>query len=994
MALNFQDLILTLHKFWAEHGCLIWQPYNQQVGAGTMNPATYLRSLGPEPWNVAYIEPSVRPDDGRFGENPNRLYTHTQYQVILKPTPENSQELYLESLAAIGIDRAKHDIRFVEDNWAQPAIGAWGLGWEVWLDGLEITQYTYFQQVGGVTLDPVPLEITYGLERIAMALQGVKRVFDLKWDNFRSYGDVKFQDEVERSKYAFEYADVEMLHEQFDATERECRRVIGAGLVMPAHDMVLQMSNTFNLLDTRGAIGVTERQRFLGRTRDLAKEVANAYVKQREDLGHPWLKATPHRTIWPQSEPAAAAMPAASAQPETLLLEIGVEELPAHCVSEGHDQLAKLAPELLKEARLSHGEVRVLATPRRLTLIVQNVAPAQAAIEENVKGPGAKIAIDKDGNPTQAGIAFAKRFGLEAKDLQVIEEGKNSYVYARRFEAGKPAVDVLPELCRTLVSKLTFEKTMRWNSSNVAFSRPLQWYVALLGGTALPFMYANIVSGNISRGARGLGSPRFAVVHANDYEPALAAQHVIADVATRKIEIARQIAIAAAVGGVIEPNDELLEEVANLVEQPAALLCDFDKAYLDMPALILTKVMSSKQRYFTVNDAKTGAMLPHFVTVRNGPAEQPAEVIAGNAEVVFARFADASYFFKRDIKKPLGELVPALHKLTFQTKLGSMLDKTKRLESLVEAMASQLGASGDDTAIAIKAAGLAKADLASGMVVEMTSLQGAMGREYLMRQGGDAQVADAILEHYLPRFAGDRVPASTPGLAVALADKLDSIAGLFAVGLAPKGSADPFALRRAAIGVVSALVANQRGFSVSAGLRSAAARLPVPMSPEALDAAARFISDRQRAALLEDGKRNDAVEAVLAVQADNPYAAAQQVLQLETAVAAADWPILLAAFSRCARISKAFVDDGRTPVSDPEPASQALKTALDGLEKPADVSRFISALRGLEPAITYFFDKVLVNAEDAGHKHARLQLVSRVAALAAGVCDVSKLEGF
>ena len=247
---TFQHLIMKLNSFWASKGCLIWQPYNQVVGAGTMNPATFLRVLGPEPWNVAYIEPSVRPDDGRFGQNPNRLFTHTQYQVILKPSPERSQELYLESLEAIGVDLSKHDVRFVEDNWAQPAIGAWGLGWEVWLDGLEITQYTYFQQVGGVSLDPICLEITYGLERIAMALQNTRSVFELQWDATRTYGDVKLQDEIERSEYAFNYADVEDLHELFEVYEREGKRAMGYGLVLPAYDYCCnaQISSTCSTL--------------------------------------------------------------------------------------------------------------------------------------------------------------------------------------------------------------------------------------------------------------------------------------------------------------------------------------------------------------------------------------------------------------------------------------------------------------------------------------------------------------------------------------------------------------------------------------------------------------------------------------------------------------------------------------------------------------------------------------------------------------------------
>lgn len=251
-ALDFQSLIMALEKFWADNGCLIWQPYHTEVGAGTMNPATSLRVLGPEHWSVGYVEPSIRPDDGRYGENPNRFYQHTQYQVILKPDPGNPQELYLKSLEALGIDPELNDIRFVEDNWKSPALGAWGLGWEVWLNGLEITQFTYFQQSGGQSLDPVSVELTYGLERIAMALQGVRDFKNIRWNENYSYGDVQLQSEQQFSKYAFELADVDNMREMYRLYEEEAKRCLEAGQVLPAHDYVLKCSHTFNLLDTRG----------------------------------------------------------------------------------------------------------------------------------------------------------------------------------------------------------------------------------------------------------------------------------------------------------------------------------------------------------------------------------------------------------------------------------------------------------------------------------------------------------------------------------------------------------------------------------------------------------------------------------------------------------------------------------------------------------------------------------------------------------------------
>ena len=281
-------MILRLLEYWQAQGCLVWQPYNVQVGAGTMNPATILRVLGPEPWNVAYIEPSIRPDDGRFGDNPNRMQQHYQLQVILKPDPGNPIELYLKSLEAIGISQREHDIRFVEDNWQSPALGAWGLGWEVWLDGQEITQYTYFQQAGGLDLDPVSVEITYGLDRIALALQGKNSVWEMDYGAGVRYGDALLQAEIEHCQYYFNVADVDALKMIYDTYEREAYRCLDAGLVAPAHDYNLKCSQLFNVLDTRGAIGVTERAAYFGRMRRVANKVSTAYVEQRQRLEYPF----------------------------------------------------------------------------------------------------------------------------------------------------------------------------------------------------------------------------------------------------------------------------------------------------------------------------------------------------------------------------------------------------------------------------------------------------------------------------------------------------------------------------------------------------------------------------------------------------------------------------------------------------------------------------------------------------------------------------------
>ena len=287
---TFQDIILTLQRYWAQQGCVLLQPYDMEMGAGTFHTATFLRALGPEPWKDAYVQPSRRPKDGRYGENPNRLQHYYQFQVVLKPSPTNIQELYLDSLRALGIDTGVHDIRFVEDDWESPTLGAWGLGWEVWLNGMEVTQFTYFQEVGSLVCKPVLGEITYGLERLAMYLQGVENVFDLTWTPGVTYGDVYHQNEVEQSKYNFEHSNVNWLLEQFNMFEQEAKRLMEAGLPLPGFEQVMKCSHAFNLLDARGAISVTERAAYIGRVRALARLVAQAYYNSREALGFPMLK--------------------------------------------------------------------------------------------------------------------------------------------------------------------------------------------------------------------------------------------------------------------------------------------------------------------------------------------------------------------------------------------------------------------------------------------------------------------------------------------------------------------------------------------------------------------------------------------------------------------------------------------------------------------------------------------------------------------------------
>ncbi|HYO88678.1 MAG TPA: glycine--tRNA ligase subunit alpha, partial [Candidatus Limnocylindrales bacterium] len=543
--LNFQEIIMKLHAFWQAQDCVLWQPYNVQVGAGTGNPATLLRVLGPEPWRTAYVEPSVRPDDGRYGENPNRMQYYYQYQVILKPDPGNPQELYLQSLEALGINPREHDIRFVEDNWESPALGAWGLGWEVWLDGQEITQFTYFQQAGGIELNPVSVEITYGLERIALPLQSKDSVWKIDWlsgqDAGLLYGDVLFRSEIEHCKYYFEVADVDGLKSTYDVYESESKRALDAGLVVPAYDYVLKCSHLFNVLDARGAIGVTERAGYFRRMRDMTRRVARAYADQREGMEYPMSKLG---GLWgaPALAVAAADSTPFPAAPADVLLEIGVEELPADDVDMALAQLETAASRLFSDLRLTNEGVTVLATPRRLVVLAKNVAPQQPDRELTAKGPSADRAYDVDGKPTKAAEGFARGKGVAVSDLKTETVDGGQYVVAHIHEAGRPAGEVLAEALPALVAGLKFGKSMRWNASGVAFSRPIRWLVALIGEVVIPFAYAGVASGRITRGLRPYNSPEYLITSSAEYFEVLRKQSIILSREARRTQIQQQVA--------------------------------------------------------------------------------------------------------------------------------------------------------------------------------------------------------------------------------------------------------------------------------------------------------------------------------------------------------------------------------------------------------------------------------------------------------------------
>lgn len=1002
--LNFQAMIMKLHAFWAEQGCLIWNPYNLQVGAGTNNPATLLRVLGPEPWRVAYVEPSVRPDDGRYGENPNRMQYYFQYQVILKPDPGNPQELYLQSLEALGINPREHDIRFVEDNWESPALGAWGLGWEVWLDGQEITQFTYFQQAGGMELDPVSVEITYGLERIALALQDKNSVWEIDWLNGLNYGDVFLQSEIEHCRYYFEIADIEGLKQTYNVYESESKRALEAGAVVPAYDYVLKCSHLFNVLDTRGAIGVTERAYYFHRMRNMTRNVAKAYAEQREKMEYPLLKRIEGWEAKPLPSPSVPLPQGEGSQSgkktADFLLEIGVEELPAGDVDAAQEQLEDMALNLFEKLRLDPPQgVQVFSTPRRLVLAAWEIPTRQPDEERIEKGPPAARAFDADGKPTKAAEGFARGKGVRVEDLKVEEIDGGQYVTAQVRDVGRSAIEVLAEELPRLIASIKFGKAMRWNATAIGFSRPIRWYTALLGETVIPFEYAGTVSGNVTRGLRPYGSPEMTVSGLQPYLDSQKDQGILLDGELRREAVWEQIQEAATtVQGHVPQDDGLLTEVTNLVEKPTAFLGRFEDKYLELPRDVLVMVMKKKQRYFPVEDAQ-GNLLPYFVAVRNGDDQHIDKVRHGNEQVLRARFSDAAFFYNDDIKKPLEDHLPRLSTLTFQEKLGSMLNKNERIAELVEPLGKLLGVGASDVTTAQRAAHIVKADLATRMVVEMTDLQGTIGREYARLAGQPDEVASAIFEHWLPRSAGDTLPKSAAGTLLAITDRLDSLVGLFAVGLAPKSNTDPYGLRRAALGIIQILVDKKLdvdlGTAIELVIQSQPVKVPTTTKGEVLE----FMGGRLRAWVEEQDWPRDVIAAVLAEQSANPYRALEGIRQLSEWVKRENWTPLLDGFARCVRITRTEAERyGVNPERFSEGQEKHLYTAyveaFDRLEPTDNVDGFLSTFEPVLPAITDFFNHVMVNVEDDVVRRNRLGLLQAISAMQKGRADLSFMSGF
>jgi glycyl-tRNA synthetase len=916
---SFQNIILTLQKFWGNQGCALLQPYDVEMGAGTFHPATILRSLGEKPWRAAYVQPCRRPTDGRYGNNPNRLQHYYQFQVLMKPSPANIQELYLESLKALGIDISKHDIRFVEDDWESPTLGAAGLGWEVWCDGMEVTQFTYFQQVGGFDCAPVSAEITYGLERLAMYIQGVENVYDLVYvegDRHEArgtredteetisssrasrlapltYGNVFLRNEQEFSTYNFEQATTEKLFQHFADAEQECQHLLTQRLALPAYDHCIKASHLFNLLDARRVISVSERASYIGRVRALAKGCCEAWVAK-EAIGTRH-EARGKKTFSNLQNPALKTE-------NSFVLELLTEEIPARMQQTARADLLRLFTQKLEKRGITGFSATSYVTPRRLALLVEKLPAMQPATTEERKGP-------KVGAPQQALEGFLRSVGVEARALEEREDGKGNLSYYATVRTPETLLSaVLPVVISEILLEFTWAKSMRWGSGAFRWVRPLQNILAVLNGVPLvggfdlgnhlenyPAGYvtewhegqAVLVFNNTTVGHRVHAPHALEINSPQEYLATLRKAFVEPCFETRKQRIVEQGRLLAPTGCTIDFKEKLLDEVAGLNEHPVPLLGQIDAKFMTVPPEILTTSMASHQRYFACYDA-AGTLQPYFIAVANQESSDAGlAIIAGNEKVLRARLFDAAFFWENDkkqaVERGMESFLEPLKNVVFHQGLGTVFEKASRISEIVVYLADSVDI---EQSHARTAALFAKADLSSGVVGEFPELQGIMGSYLAEAAGLDRNIALAIREHYQP--IGDApVPTNPVSIAVALADKMDTLVAFFAIGEKPTGSKDPFALRRAAIGIIRLIVENglfekqqfQPAFgdndafpSVLAGILDAAlaalaGQLKVDTLRQTLPALMDFIKDRFVVYLRDTHNlRPDIIHAVLAAQ--------------------------------------------------------------------------------------------------------------------------------
>ncbi|NLW90523.1 MAG: glycine--tRNA ligase subunit beta [Syntrophomonadaceae bacterium] len=683
-----------------------------------------------------------------------------------------------------------------------------------------------------------------------------------------------------------------------------------------------------------------------------------------------------------------------------LILEIGVEELPSAYMTRALADLQTLAEKKLTEARLGYDRLQILGTPRRLTIIAEGMTEMQGDANIENRGPKKTSAFDVDGKPSKAGLGFARGQGLEFDQLEIREQGGIEYLFAVKREAGRPAAEVLPEVLPDIINSLVFPKSMRWGAYTTRFARPIRWLLALFGQDIVRFAIENIESSNLTYGHRFLSSGSLEVGGLAEYKQKLRDNFVILDQEERQAMVWQQVQdVAARAGGHAMQNEDLLEEVTYLVEYPTAFFGSFSSSYLEVPPEVLTTSMIEHQRYFPVY-SDSGDLLPGFIGVKNGRDYSMDLVIAGNERVIKARLEDALFFWREDGKKTLESMVPGFENVMFHERLGTLMDKVNRLGQISVNLGTVTGLSSSDKLQ--RAALLAKADLLSAMVYEFPELQGIMGRYYALQSGEDTEVAQAILEHYLPRFAGDSLPASAAGIVLCLSEKLHNLVGCFAIGIKPTGSQDPYALRRQALGLVNIILENKLHIDLrKILLETYACFSGVKLKFDADTTASElmeFILQRMRGILQERGISYDVIDAVFAVPSSDLTEVADRITCVDEFKNAAYRDDFMVVYNRANNLSRKWENDEVDQSVLVDESEKNLYATMHHLAPRVrdmiarrDYEGALRALAGLRSSVDDFFEAVMIMVDDERLKASRLGLLKSIANYCQLVADFSKL---
>lgn len=961
--MDFQNIVMHLNAFWSKQGCCIVAADDTEKGAGTFSHHTFLRSLGPEPCQIAHIDPSRRPKDGRYGENPNRLQLFHQYQVLLKPAPENILQLYLDSLEAIGLNQKDHDIRFVQDDWESPTLGAWGLGWEVWCDGMEITQFTYFQSVAGIEMEAIPVEIAYGLERLSMFINHKSSIYDVPFGGIYSYKDLYHLREVQASRYNLEEASAELWFNLFELYSKEVVRLIEKNLPIPAYDFVNKASHAFNMLDARGFISVTERQSYILKVRELAAMTAHEYLELRKKMSFPLLR---HQKQKSTTRSFDTVVHHAIASNEDFLLEVFTEDLPAHYVPALSKELEKLMAEFFLSIKASHAGLESYSTHRRLALIVRELKTTTSSIETVKKGPSIVALYTPNNKPTPVAEAFFASIHKIVPSLETLQSGEDStlwieggYIFHKKIVEAQDVATLLQQEIPKILLRLKTPKSMRWNTSNIPFARPVRGLICLYGDKNIPIEFAEVHSQKITWGHRQRMHKPIAIGHVREYIQKLADHFVILDPAKRK-----QMILGALPEGATGV-ERLIDELVYLSEYPEVGLVKFDSNFLKLPPQLIELEMIVHQRYLPIY--RQQEITNEACVILDAPIQE--HILQNNGRVLHARLSDGAFFFQEDKKLGLKQMTEKLDKVIFQKELGTYKNKIDRMVKLAENLRSHIG---KDFLSVVEAIGLCKGDLNSNVVGEFPELQGLMGSIYADLLPVSPATSLAICEHYQPQMENDALPSSRTGKIVSLIDKLDNILAFSTVNLLATSSKDPYAQRRQALSIVKLLKELDWDINIETTIAQLLASYKeTPFKEKNRQEPVQLIRSRLKTLLLEAGYTKEEVEALVNASELNIlkiFKTAEELKKLrQDPLAFKEW------LEVYRRVKGQAVDHKRRVEPDHFVTSQ--EQELFSMLKSLSHEPLLVELLDLKPKIDALFDNVHINDPDKALKENRQQML-------------------